>query len=222
VQGHEVQLIFTNLSAEASQEWEQEVFGSAKDKERFTFANLDQGVAWCEEQMIDDFTGSGFITEPVTLSQQLTTILSSPAVSDQPLAERQETGIALRMDKYMRRIEFDAGQCFLREGESVAGLYFIEEGQVIAKATAESGQESELRKMESGTVFGEIGIYTHLTATADVVAATPGALLYLSARNLKHMEAEDPQLAVAFHRLIAGILGEKLAQTSSTVRALQN
>ena len=55
-----------------------------------------------------------------------------------------------------------------------------------------------------------------------VVAATPGVLFYLSARNLKHMDADDPQLAVAFHRLIAGILGEKLAQTSSTVRALQS
>ena len=126
------------------------------------------------------------------------------------------------MEKYVRHIQFDADQCFLREGETVAGLYFIEEGQVIARAIEESGQESELRLMEAGTLFGEIGIYSQLKATADVVAATPGTLFYLSARNLKHMDSDDPQLAVAFHRLIAGILGEKLAQTSRTVRALQN
>ncbi|UCC51949.1 MAG: SLC26A/SulP transporter family protein [Anaerolineaceae bacterium] len=221
VQGQEIQLVITNLSDRVSQEWELELFGEAKDTERLIFPNLDRGVAWCEEQMIDNFTNSGLIAKPKTLQQQLSTMLSSKD-SDDPLADQQETPVALRMNQYVRRIEFEADQCFLREGEAVAGLYFIEEGQVIAKALEENGQEAELRTMEAGTVFGEIGIYTHLTATADVVAISPGVLFYLSARNLKHMDVEDPHLAIAFHRLIAGSLGEKLAQTSSTVRALQN
>ena len=221
VQGHEIHLVFTNLSDQVSQEWELELFGDANDQEKFIFDNLDRGVAWCEEQTINNFANSGQITKPKTLPQQLASLLSSPLSSEDPLQEQQETKIAERMNQYVHRLEFDTGQCFLREGEEVAGLYFVEDGQVIAKGISESGQESELRLMQAGTVFGEIGIYTHLNATADVVAATPGVLYYLSARNLKHMDAEDPQLAVAFHRLIAGILGEKLAQTSRTVRALQ-
>jgi len=36
------------------------------------------------------------------------------------------------------------------------------------------------------------------------------------------MEQEDPQLALAFHRMIAGILAEKLAQTITTILALKS
>jgi hypothetical protein len=36
------------------------------------------------------------------------------------------------------------------------------------------------------------------------------------------MEAEDPELAIAFHRVIAGNIGEKLSHSSDTVWALRN
>jgi SulP family sulfate permease len=59
-------------------------------------------------------------------------------------------------------------------------------------------------------MVGEIGLYTDVPRTADVVAETPSVVLRLSRGSIERMEAEEPQLAGALHRWFAKTLAERL------------
>lgn len=227
VQSHDIQLIFTQLSPDIEGQWKN-LLPSAEAGGWQLFSSLDRGVTWWEELVIDRFMVSAPEAQIKPLAGQLAAILELEENVAHGSAEPEAAGkqseflLAGRLERYMQRLEVAEGECFLHAGQQVEGLYFIEEGEAIAKLVGEDGQDLELRRMKTGAVFGEIGIYSQRTATADVVASRPGVVLYLTAKNLKRMEVEDPQLALAFHRLIAGILGEKLAQTSNTVRVLMS
>jgi hypothetical protein len=76
--------------------------------------------------------------------------------------------------------------------------------------------------MQASTAFGETDPYSGQKATATITASQPGLLFFLSEESLRCMEGEDPRLAVAFRRSIAGIMGQKLLQMGQTVHALQS
>ena len=74
--------------------------------------------------------------------------------------------------------------------------------------------------MGAGTTVGELGLYVGRPASASVVTDRPSTVYYLSAHNLKRMEETEPEIAAAFHKFIAGLLGERLADTTSALQAL--
>ncbi len=76
-----------------------------------------------------------------------------------------------------------------------------------------------LRKM-SGTIVGEMSLYTGHPATASVIADQPGLTYFLSNEKLKEMETKDPDLASALHKFIARLLSERLTYSNQVVEAL--
>ncbi len=126
------------------------------------------------------------------------------------------------MMKYLKREEFEEGSYLLRQGNPPVGLYFIESGQVTAQLEETDGQIVRLRKMGAGTVVGEMGVYLGIPATASVVTNQKCVVLFLSLENLRRMEEMDPAIAAIFHKFIARVLGDRLAHTNRTVRALMD
>ena len=139
----------------------------------------------------------------------------------EPLAPSSESRHFVRLMRYLERRDIQPGEVLLEENQKVEGLYFIEEGQVIAQIENEAGQMMVVRVLTAGTVFGDIGIYTQQPATASIIVTEPGYLCSLSPENLLKAEKEDPELAIAFHRFIASGLGEKLTHSNDLVRALR-
>jgi hypothetical protein len=67
-----------------------------------------------------------------------------------------------------------------------------------------------------------MGVYLGLPATASVVTDQECTVLFLSFANLLRMEKADPKTAAAFHKFIACVLGERLANTNKTIQALMD
>jgi SulP family sulfate permease len=63
-------------------------------------------------------------------------------------------------------------------------------------------------------------MYTGVARTADVVAETSGVVYRLSGAAIERMESEDPVLAAALHRWLAGILSDRLRDTLREFDAL--
>ena len=78
-----------------------------------------------------------------------------------------------------------------------------------------------LRKMRSGTVVGEMGMYMGVPASASVVANGPCSAWHLSLEAMIRLEHDDPRLAAAFHRWIIRILGERLANNNRSLQAFR-
>ncbi len=223
----DVQLVLTNLSAVFQKRWQNDFLTTDQNANLHIFESLDLGLAWCEDQIVSNFSAMGLAAKSKTVVQCIEDALAKnddelDAVDCiEPLAPSSESRHFVRLMRYLERRDIQPGEVLLEENQKVEGLYFIEEGQVIAQIENEAGQMMVVRVLTAGTVFGDIGIYTQQPATASIIVTEPGYLCSLSPENLLKAEKEDPELAIAFHRFIASGLGEKLTHSNDLVRALR-
>jgi hypothetical protein len=93
------------------------------------------------------------------------------------LSEAEATVLAT----FLERVESDAGEVIVRQGDPSDAVYFIESGRVEVRATGAGGNSLVVAELEPGDYFGEIGILTGAERLADVVALERLSLLRLGA-----------------------------------------
>jgi SulP family sulfate permease len=172
------------------------------------FDTLDQALEWCEDQLlIAQGCQPGDPLPP--LRRQLIDLAGDDAAVD----------VLLR---YLERLEVPGGTMVMRRGDPPDALYFIESGQVTAQLVREDGRRVRLETMLGGRVVGELGFYLGRTRTADVVTEAPSVIYRLTTAALRQMEADDPEAASTFHRLIIRLLSERVTHLVGTVDAMQH
>lgn len=231
-QAQDIVLVFTHLAPRMRQRLEQQVFAETEGKSWRVFSDLDRGVEWCEDQMIQIFDSVGLATRPKTVKQQLEAFLpksgkfiglfeyleqEDAAASAPPAPEPPSVA---QMLTYMERQDVPVGHVLIHQGEKTPGLYFIESGRVTAQVEQANGQTVRVQTMEAGTVVGETGLYLGTRSAVTVVMDRPGVLYFLSGANLKRMENEAPTLAAAFHKFVAQHLSERLAESAKVWKVM--
>ena len=121
---------------------------------------------------------------------------------------------------YLEQVKVGIDECLIRQGDPPVGIYFLARGRVRVELALDNDERVRLRTMGEGTIVGELGIYLDRPATANVVTEMPSTLYFLSSEALERMEEADAKVAVAFHRYLATILGQRLVDTNTTVQAL--
>lgn len=203
-QAKNFELVLTHLSPAMQRKMELEILTSSDSDLWCTFPDINHGVAWCEEQIIQAGMAPG--TEAPTIFQQLENVLPGP-------------GGAKRLQAYCECKKVQAGTKLIRQNQPPSGLFFIETGGAEVELELATGQQVRLRKM-SGTIVGEMSQYTGRPATASVIADQPGEIYFLSNEKLKEMEKNDPDLASAMHKFIARLLSERLTDSNHVVQEL--
>jgi len=199
-------LAFTHLSPKMQRQMKKEILREGEKYFVQVFADLDHGIEWCEDQMITTFENLDFGATPLTLMKQLEKALP-PSVS------------AAQLMTYFGEKKAEQGEYLIRQGEE-STLCFVESGQVTVQLEGDDGRIIRLRTMRSGTVVGELGFYLGQKASASVIADEPCTLFYLPAKKLEEMENNAPEIAVALHKFIAGILSERLIDTNDALQAM--
>ncbi|MFQ5929659.1 MAG: SulP family inorganic anion transporter [Acidobacteriota bacterium] len=199
-------LLFTNTSANVHRQLVRAGFFEAVDSVSSSFPDLDRGVEWCENKILEsqDVATAG----PLSFSMLLSEIF--PGQEDH----------ARRFVSYLEELEVPAGHFLFRQGESAGDLYFIASGQLSALLESTGGEPIRLRTMGSGTLVGEMGLYTAAARSASVKAEQPSTLYRLSSEKLNEMQEHDPEVASAFHRFVARLLASRLGQKSKEVQVL--
>jgi sulfate permease, SulP family len=201
-------LVFTGLPPELRRRLEREgMVGEGRGLVR-TFADLDHGMEWCEEQLL----GSAMVT---------------PSPEARRLFEQLQDGTGRRIDPdrlmpYLHRIEVPAGHVLIRQDAPAEELFFLESGRVTAHIEGSDEATVRLRTMGPGTVVGEMPLYLQSRRTASVTSDTPSTLHRLSMTDFRRMEREDPELAAALHRMFARLMAQRLAHTIQAIKALQD
>ena len=77
-----------------------------------------------------------------------------------------------------------------------------------------------LRTLGAGTVVGELGLYLNTARTASVIADMPTSAYRLTREALSRMKAQEPELAAAFHELVARVLSERLIDSNRSLEAV--
>ena len=225
---HEITLLFTQLSPSLQEQMAQADL--MEDEQLRLFANLDQGVAWCEEQMIATFASTGMALRARTMKQQLETLLAAPTADSnfvnfltqaEPSDERMtrlrdllgadNKAKASPLAPYLKQQQHPADYVLIQQGAAPKGLFFLEQGQAQQVLADEKGGQQPLLTLEAGTVAGILGLYQRYEQEpVSVITTQPATGYFLSVEKLQQMEKEAPETAVVVHRFMIALLGEQL------------
>jgi sulfate permease, SulP family len=169
------------------------------------FRDLDHGMEWCEEEVLQGSAPAPGITEPLFAELKD----SSGQTLDQA-----------RLLPYLTREEVPAGHRVIRQGDRADEIYFLEAGRLTAHLESDGEATTRLRTMGSGTVVGELPLYLDAPRTASVVSDTASTLYRLSLADFRRVEREDPELAAALHRMFARLMARRLADSLQAATAL--
>jgi SulP family sulfate permease len=192
------------------------------------FADLDHGVEWFEEQVLQSEAGqrAAVRAQPgaVQVGQEqagLALLFAEMGLEAQRIDEAADQAL-LRLMGYLERQELEAGQILIRQGERQENLYLLDAGKLNVEYRTEEGRAVRLATSGPGTIVGELSLYLGAPASATVTAAQPSTAYRLSSENLLRVEREDPRAAAILHRFLLKRVGQRLQSAVETVDALSD
>ena len=200
-----ITLVLTHLSDAMQKRFELDELSGSGTGVRF-LPDLDHGLEWCEEQLLDIEQVTTLHT-PVTLSAQL---------ADSGF-ERANTK---RLLHYLERVTFKEGETLISQGAQADHMYFIEMGAVSVYLELRGQQRLRLQTLGLGTAIGEPGLYMGSTSSSSVIADMPVTAYRLTRAALADMKQKEPELAASFHEFAARQLSERLTATTRTLEAV--
>jgi sulfate permease, SulP family len=133
---------------------------------------------------------------------------------------RRMAGMPPGLERYTERESLSDGAVLIHQGESPDDVYVLESGRLRVEMQTPEGTRMRVRSINPGVVVGEVAVYSGDPRSADVVAEGSSVVLRLDRASIERLEAEDPELASALHRWLAGVLSERLSDTLREFDAL--
>ena len=168
--------------------------------ERVYKEQLDTAVDWCERSILADLkidTGEHKLA--------LADVLGRIAY--------EESDVKLLSDFFVTE-NHKAGEYLFNEGDKGESLYFVGSGSVLVVLKALNQKERILRKYKSGTILGEMAIYTGENRTASVRIEEDAQLFRLDKEKLEEMSRKFPASTAALHTYIVRVLAERLGRAN--------
>ena len=155
-EAQKITLVLTHLTEPMQRRLELDGL-SENDPHVRIFPDLDHGLEWCEEQLLD--------------IEQVTTLHCPVTLSAQLADSGFEKADTKRLLNYLERVNFKEGEILIQQGDEADRLYFIEMGAVSICLEVGNQGRVRLQKLGLGTAVGESGLYQGTTCTASVIAS---------------------------------------------------
>lgn len=169
------------------------------------FGSRNEALEWCENRLLGEHDLEA---------------IGEAKFEDWLASELGETADVQRLLSYFERIELDAGEVLIHEGEPSDSVDVMGVGCVAITITDEDGRFTRLRRMTAQTVIGEMGFYRDVPRAASVIADEPTVVYRLTRQAFERMQKEDPQTASTFDRLIVRVLSDRLEFANREITAL--
>ena len=198
---NEFRVLLCGMSDEVHAQFETENLIS-EDSDIFNaFSDLDHGLEWCEESIIQ---------KTLELEGH-----ASQAISEGSFKDRFQ-----QVADFFEYREEPEGTRIIEQGQDPGGIYFIDTGQISVFLDTGYGNEIRLKTMGEGTVVGEVSLYLGSKASASVVTDEPCQIYYLSKEKFQQLNQDAPDKASELHTYVVKLLSDRLAESNATIRAL--
>lgn len=198
----DVTLIFCGLSPALQPLFERSDFDLSPRSHFQQFSELDEAAEWCENKL---------------LSEVATRVSRTSRSFGEELAQLfPEFDYYAALLPYMERLEVVAGTYLAKRGDQSDTIYWVETGRLQAQIDSGSHQH-RLRIGRGGSIMGEMAFYTGRIRSASIVATEASVVYVLSKAAVANLESQNPTLAYKFHRMMAGVLSERLMDTTNSL-----
>lgn len=201
-QQRQLVLAFTHMPPMIQQQLRQ---GGVLQEPCQSFADLDRGIEWCENQILNAIPQRRCRTLPLAL--QLADLFANP--------EHVSNFIC-----YLQKMQVPANQLLFCQGDLSGTLYFIELGQVSVILQLRNGQTRRLQTLGAGMILGENSFYLGIPRKTSAIADQPSTLYSLSKASLQKLHQESPEAAAAFQDAIIRLLADRLIQAYEEIEEL--
>lgn len=113
-----------------------------------------------------------------------------------------------------RRENVEAGSALLREGADGDTVYIILSGKVKVYKTGDNGEQIEIAGLNSGSIFGEMGVFDGEVNSATVIAVEDSILLAITRQRLFDFLQENPAIAIPLMHTMIYILSSRLRKAN--------
>jgi SulP family sulfate permease len=197
--------VFTALRPGVEQQLRQGDCLDAEGSACQLFPDLDRGVEWCENQLLE--AGWSRRRKSVPLVLQLTELFPAP--------EQAATFMT-----YLERLHVPAGQALFHQDEKPDSMFFIESGQLTVLLELEGQWSMRVRTVSAGTTLGEHSFFTGRPHRTSARAELPSVLYRLSAQAMERLRREAPQTALVFQEFLIRQLAERLTYAYEEIEVL--
>ena len=173
------------------------------------FPDLDRGIEWCEDKLLETIPSDGRDPANYSVTEQLAQVI-------------EDKKLAAKLAKYLDRVEFEPDAVMIDQGSPSEEMYFIESGQATVDLKGDNDVHLRLKTLGAGAIVGEVAFYLGGPRTASVFARTKVVAWQFTQKGLKKVQKEAPDLAIAFHKGMASILASRLSSTNRLVQFLMN
>lgn len=171
------------------------------------FADLDSALEYAEDRLLARHGIGGEASRPLDLGR-----------SD--LAAGLSAEQLACLESYLTPRRLAAGEILFRQGESGDSLFVVTRGAVSIHLPQAGGHGKRLIAFGPGAVLGEMALVTGAPRSADALADEESELLELENRHFRSLEHGQPTIAAALLRAIAGMLADRLRDTTGQLNEL--
>jgi SulP family sulfate permease len=173
-----------------------------------SFDDLDEALAWSEDQLLARYLVDPRPERPLGLSEvDVLKGLPPDALG------------ALEQVVEVRRVA--AGQAIFRRGDLGAEIYFLRLGRVRIASPLAGGGTGHLATFCRGDFLGDMAFLDGSPRSADAVAVLDTELFVITRASLESATARDPGVRAGFYEELGRALASRLRATDEEIRALQ-
>ena len=200
-ENHQFQILLCGLNEDINEQLKIESLIPDDSNIIQTFVDLDHGLEWCEEQIIQ-------------------TVLKDSGDLDRLGDNSQFRNMLSDISAYLEEQDVPADMVIIEQGKKAGGIYFLESGHITVRLDSGKGEQIRLKTLGPGTVVGEVSLYLGSKASASVVTDVDCRIYYLSKDNFKKLQLEAPEKITILHSFVVRLLSDRLAESNATIQAL--
>jgi SulP family sulfate permease len=152
--------------------------------------------------------------------QTIRDAIASPSpLEDWLQSELGSASLVQRLKNHLLEIQLTPGDVLFSQGEAADTLYLVQHGRLTARLEVQH-TSYKVRSIQAGGTVGEMGLYRGANRSATVGADEPATVLALTKAAMHSIEAQDPTLAMALHKLFVRLLARRLDHANAQARAL--
>lgn len=115
------------------------------------------------------------------------------------------------VERIVHRRTYDAGEVIFRAGDTGVALYVIVGGEVsIVLPAGVAGEETEIARLETGDLFGELALLDSAPRSASAIAATATEAAAIARPDWMDLTNRQPAIGVSMLLPLAQLLAVRL------------